>query len=154
MNDKSATLKIVQSPTIEDANLPLPIHFNGLDQPILDNYVQAAPGGGTTTVISPIVTLTGTTPNINCSGNTRIFEIVLTGNTTYTVSNVSTGQVFIVRVKQGTGTTYTNTWFTTLIWITTGSIAPVQTTTSNGITEYGFLCRGTATYDGFLLGSQ
>ncbi len=32
------TLKIVQSPVITDAQLPLPVHYNGLDQPILNDY--------------------------------------------------------------------------------------------------------------------
>ncbi len=149
-----AQLKIVQSPTIQDVELQVPLHYNGLDQPILTNYVQSTSPATQQGIISPIVTLSGTTPTINCTGNTRIFEIVLTGNTTYSVINVATGQVFIVRVKQGTGTAYVNTWFATMTWITTSSAAPVQTATSNGITEYGFICRGAATFDGFLLGSQ
>src|SRR5258708_13810929 len=148
MPDTSATLKIVQSPTIEDANLPVPVHFNGIDQPVLSNYVQAVPGGSSN-VISPIITLTGTTPNLNCQGNTRIFEIVLTGNTTYTISNVIKGQIFIIRVQQGTGTAYTNTWFAAVTWITAGAVAPVETTVSNGITTYGFVCRGGAIFDGY-----
>lgn len=35
------TLKIVQSPVVTDVQLPLPVHFNGLDQPILDDYALA-----------------------------------------------------------------------------------------------------------------
>lgn len=35
------TLKIVQSPVVTDVQLPLPVHFNGLDQPILDGYALA-----------------------------------------------------------------------------------------------------------------
>lgn len=147
-------LPIVQSPEITDVTLSVPLHYNGIDQPILTNYVQSSSPTGSDTVISPIVTLSGTTPVINCTGNTRIFEIALIGNTTYSVINVQTGQVFIVRVQQGSGTAYTNSWFSTVTWITTGSTAPVQTTTSNGVTTYGFICRGLATFDGYLLGSE
>lgn len=147
------SLQIVRSPFITDIALPLPVHFNGLDQPVLDNYVQTS-GGIASSVLSPIVTLTGTTPTINGIANTRLFEIVMTGNTTYSIINVQKGQVILVRVKQGSGTTYVNTWFSTVTWVTTGGTAPVQTTTSNGITEYGFICRGLAIYDGFLLGSS
>ena len=143
--------KVVQSPTIPDAELPLPVHFNGIDQPELTNYVQTS--ALPTASLAPIVTLSGTTPTINCQ-NSRIFEITLTGNTTFSVINAVSAKVFIVRVKQGSGTSYTATWFGTLSWIVSGSTAPVQTTVSNGVTTYGFICRVPGTYDGFLLGSN
>lgn len=142
--------KVVQSPIIPDASLPLPVHFNGIDQPTLDNYVQVSQLP--TASLAPIITLTGTTPTINAQ-NSRIFEIVLTGNTTYSVINAVSAKIFIVRVKQGSGTSYTNTWFSTVTWVTSGATAPVQTTVSNGITTYGFICRVPGTFDGYLLGS-
>ena len=159
-------LKIVESPFIADVTLPLPVQFNGLDQPVLPNYVQnnALPGGltdilqqqGYLPAVSPITALSGTTPTINLnSGANRIFEITLSGNTTYSISNDVAGAVFIVRVKQGSGTTYTNTWFSTVTWITFGATAPVQTTTTNGITTYGFVVRTAGSvYDGYRLGTQ
>ncbi len=160
------TIKIVQSPVVTDVPLPLPVHFNGLDQPVLDSYVQTqqltqqltnyVPIANQGLSLSPIITLSGTTPTINCnSGINRIFEITMSGNTTYTVSNDATGQIFIIRVKQGSGTTYTNTWFSGVTWITIGGTAPVETTTTNGVTTYGFVVRTAGSvYDGYRLGTQ
>lgn len=103
--------------------------------------------------IQTVTTLTGTTPAIDCSlGN--VFRITLSGNTTFSVSNASTGQYFIVEVKQGSGTSYTCTWFSGITWITSGGTAPTQTTVSNGITTYGFRCTGTNTYEGYLVGTN
>src|SRR6266576_4902248 len=98
--------KVVQSPIIPDAKLPLPVHFNGIDQPELTNYVQTSQLPIAT--LAPIITLTGTTPTINAQ-NSRIFEITLSGNTTYSVINAVSAKIFIVRVKQGSGTSYVNT---------------------------------------------
>ena len=35
------TLPIVESPTIADIQLPLPVQFNGLDQPVLSGYLPS-----------------------------------------------------------------------------------------------------------------
>lgn len=96
---------------------------------------------------------TGTTPTLDCSA-TNAFYGTLSGATTFSVSNVTTGQCFMVAVQQGSGTTYTNTWFSTVTWVTSGGTAPVQTTTSNGWTTYGFQCTGTNTYLGYLIGTN
>lgn len=103
---------------------------------------------------TPAVTaFSGTSPTLDLSVS-NIFSGTLTGNTTFAVSNVSTGQVFMVEVKQGAGTTYTNTWFSTVTWVTSGATAPTQTTTSNGYTTYGFRCTGSNAYLGYLVGSS
>lgn len=103
--------------------------------------------------VQGIGAFSGTTPTLDLSV-ANIYAGTLTGNTTFAVSNASTGQVFMVEVQQGSGTTYTNTWFSGVTWITPGSSAPVQTTTSNGITTYGFRCTGVGAYEGYLVGSQ
>lgn len=84
----------------------------------------------------------------------NIFTRTLAGSEVFTQSGFSTGQVFMAKVKQGSGTTYTVTWFATVTWITTGATAPVQTTTSNGYTTYGFVCTGANTFDGYLVGTS
>lgn len=105
------------------------------------------------TITSPVnstVSFSGTTPTLNlASGN--IFNGQLSGNTTFSVSNVSTGMVFIVEVQQGSGTTYTNTWFSGVTWVTSGGTAPVQTTTSSGYTTYGFRALTANTFLGYLV---
>ena len=84
----------------------------------------------------------------------NMFTRTLAASETFTQSNFSTGQNFIVKVKQGSGTTYTVTWWSGVTWITSGATAPVQTTTTNGYTTYGFTCTGTNTFDGYLVATQ
>lgn len=60
----------------------------------------------------------------------------------------------MVIVKQGSGTTYVNTWFSGVTWVTAGATAPTQTTVTNGYTTYGFICTGASAYLGFLVGSN
>lgn len=84
----------------------------------------------------------------------NIFTRTLAGSEVFTQSNFSIGQPVIVKVRQGSGTTYTVTWFGGITWITPGALAPVQTITSNGYTSYGFVCTGSNTFDGYLLASQ
>lgn len=84
----------------------------------------------------------------------NIFTRTLAGNEIFTQSNFSTGQCFMVIVKQGSGTSYTVTWFSTIVWITSGGTAPVQTTTTNGFTSYGFRCTGSNTFEGYLIGTN
>lgn len=109
----------------------------------------------TTPSIAPtVVALSGTTPTINCTSPNQIFTITLSGNTTYSISNVTAPWVFMVEVKQGSGTTWTNTWFSTVTWVTPGATAPVQTTTSNGYTVYGFRALTASTFLGFNVGTN
>lgn len=112
-----------------------------LTKPIINGSVHGISG------------VSGTSPTLDCSA-ANIFTITLSGNTAFAISNVSVGQVFLVEVKQGSGTTYTNTWFSTVTWVTSGATAPVQTTTSNGYTVYGFRCTGSNTYLGYLVGTN
>jgi len=84
----------------------------------------------------------------------NVFTRTLANSETFTQSNFSAGQCFIVEVTQGSGTSYTVTWFSGVTWVTSGATAPVQTTTSSGITTYGFRCTGTNTFLGYLVGTQ
>ena len=108
------------------------------------------------TIVSPVNSVfpvTGTTPTLNLTtGN--IFPIVLSGNTTFSVSNALAGQVFMVEATQGSGTTYTNTWFSGITWVTSGATAPAQTPVSNGVTTYDFRVITPTTFYGYLVGSN
>ncbi len=100
-----------------------------------------------------VVALTGTTPTIDLSlGN--IFTLTLPGSATYSIKNPVVGKVFMVEVKQGSGTMYTNTWFSGVVWVTSGGTAPVETTVSNGYTTYGFRVVTTSSYLAYLIGTN
>ena len=104
----------------------------------------------------PTVTaLSGTTPALTCTGSKNIiFTLTMTGNTTYSITGAQAGQLLMGEVTQGSGTSYTNTWFSGITWVTAGGTAPVQTTTSNGITTYGFRVLSASTFLGYLVSTQ
>jgi len=75
--------------------------------------------------------------------------VTLWGNRTLALSNVSTGQVFTLRLQQdGTGSR-TVTWFSTIkrAWW----VAPTLTTTINKADMFIFVCTGSGTYDWFIV---
>jgi hypothetical protein len=82
----------------------------------------------------------------------NIHQVTLAGNRTLALSNASTGQVFVIRlVQDGTGTR-TVTWFSTVKWA--NGITPTLTTTLNKTDVFSFICTGTNTYDGFIVGQN
>lgn len=130
LTNKTLTAPTITAPTVTTGNFTKPT-FVGTIQTITAMGAQAIDGS---------------------LGN--IFTRTLAGNETFTQSNFSTGQPLLVTVKQGSGTTYTVTWFSGITWITSGGVAPTQTITSNGYTTYGFICTGASTFDGYVVGSQ
>lgn len=127
----------------------IPFHtHNGLDSPKIPTE-NLSPG-----FTKGVVALTSSTmANIDCSmGN--IFTLTLIGNTTFSIAGARIGSVFMVEVTQGSGTTFTNTWWSGITWATSGATAPVQTTTSGGVTTYGFRVLSSTTYLGYLIGSN
>ena len=72
------------------------------------------------------------------------------GNITIAISNEVSGQKFIISILQDGVGSRTVTWFTTIRWAS-GS-APTLTTTANKRDVFGFICTGTDTYDGFVVG--
>ncbi len=76
----------------------------------------------------------------------NVFTKTIGTGSTFTQSNFSTGQMFMVKI---TGA-FTVTWFSGITWITTGAAAPTQA----AITTYGFICTGSNTFDGYLVGTQ
>src|SRR5207253_7431019 len=70
--------------------------------------------------------------------------VTLGGNRTLAVSNVTTGQKFLLALKQdGTGTR-TVTWFSGISWA--GGAAPTLTATINKTDLLGFRCTGAGAY--------
>jgi hypothetical protein len=117
------------------------------------------------TLTSPAIntaTMTGTTQTVTADsdGATITFDltagpihtVTLGGNRTLALSNSATGKVFILRLLQdGTGSR-TVTWFSTIKW--PGGSAPTLTTTASKADTFGFICTGSNTYDGFIIGQN
>jgi hypothetical protein len=82
----------------------------------------------------------------------NVHTVVLGGNRTLVVSNTSTGQAFVINLTQdGTGSR-TVTWFSTIRW--SGGNAPTLTTTLNKRDTFGFICTGSNTFDGYVIGQN
>jgi hypothetical protein len=72
------------------------------------------------------------------------------GNITVALSNVTVGDIFTIDITQdGTGSR-TVTWFSTIRWA--GGSAPTLTTTASKRDTFGFVCTGSGTYDGYVIG--
>ena len=82
----------------------------------------------------------------------NVHKITLGASNTLAVSNETDGQTFILRLLQdGTGSR-TVTWFSTIKWA--GGTVPTLTTTASKADVFGFVCTGTDTYDGFIIGQN
>lgn len=91
------------------------------------------------------------TATINYSSGSK-HQITLTGNVTLSISNMTPGKIVILRLLQdGTGSR-TVTWFSTIKW--PGAVTPTLTTTASKADVFGFICTGTDTYDGFVIGQN
>ena len=109
-----------------------------LTKPTINGSVQAY----TTDDDGATVTFSMATSNVH--------TVVLGGNRTLAVSNTVTGQPFVLRlVQDGTGSR-TVTWFATIKW--PNAVVPTLTTTLNKTDVFGFICTGSNTYDGFIIG--
>lgn len=86
------------------------------------------------------------------TGAYRKHKVTLGGNRTLALSNVGTGQAFIIALTQDGSGSRTVTWFSTIRWAD-GS-APTLTTTANKRDVLGFIQTGENTYDGFVVGQN
>lgn len=71
---------------------------------------------------------------------------------TIALSNVSVGQVFILRLVQDATGSRAASWFSTIKWA--DGTAPTLTTTANKTDVFGFICTSSGNYDGFILGQN
>ena len=93
----------------------------------------------------------GATVNFDLSlGN--VFTVTLNGNPTFTVSNGTVDQFFIVNVIQSAGGSNTITWFTTIKW--PNGVTPTMTPAANKKDKFGFQVTGAGTYDGSVIGQN
>jgi len=105
-----------------------------------------------TAVKQNIITVTDAS-TVNFNGNlSNIFSVTLGGDRTLTVSNMSIGQCFIVRLVQDGSGSRTVTFFSTIKF--PAGVTPVLTTTANKTDVFGFICTGSGTFDGFIVGQN
>lgn len=103
--------------------------------------VRTVPGIGTAT--------DGATVTFDLAVN-QTWDVTLGDNRTLAISNETAGQYFVINLKQdGTGER-TVTWFSTIYWV--DDTAPTLGTAANNVDSYGFLCTGTDTYRGYIIG--
>lgn len=78
--------------------------------------------------------------------------VTLGGNRTLALSNVSTGQCFMINLKQDATGSRTVTWFLGISW--PGGTVPILTTTASKTDTFGFQCTGTGAYLGYIIGQN
>lgn len=114
-----------------------------INKPTINASVQG------TSALSPSASATQ-----DLDGSTdNVFLITMpAGNITFTVSNMTAGQFFYVRILQdGTGSR-TVTWFSTITWA--GATAPTLTTTGSRADLLAFFAKTSSTFDGFIVGQD
>jgi hypothetical protein len=103
-------------------------------------------------ITTPFLTATdGATVTFDLS-QSRNWIVTLGGNRTLQVSNAIPGMVFMITLKQdGTGSR-TVTWWSGISWV--DGTVPILTTTPNKADTFGFICTGTNTYYGYIVGQN
>ncbi|MDE2015933.1 MAG: hypothetical protein KGI72_05420 [Patescibacteria group bacterium] len=79
-------------------------------------------------------------------------QVILGGNRTLAVSNVSTGQIFTIKLTQDATGSRTVTWFSGISWA--GGTAPTLTTTASKADRFIFVATGSSAYEGFIVGQN
>lgn len=101
--------------------------------------------------VNPISTLTyGAITDLDLATSNHFF-VQLTGNVTFSFTNGSDGQAFILHVKQGVGGNFLATWPVEVRWA--GSVNPTLTTTGLKIDTFGFIKNGSDFY-GYVIGKN
>jgi hypothetical protein len=116
--------------------------YNNLRKDVLlaTNYFATDTDGGTVTFDLGDVT----------KGNCR--TVTLGGNRTLALSNVSTGQRFVLALKQDATGSRTVTWFSGILW--PAAVVPTLTTTPAKYDVFGFICIGAGSYLGVVIGQN
>ena len=92
----------------------------------------------------------GATATIDLSLANRNLITMPAGVATIALSNATVGQIFTIDITQDGVGSRTVTWFTTIRW--SGGSAPTLTTTASKRDSFIFVCTGTGTYDGYVIG--
>ena len=101
-----------------------------------------------------IVELTdGATVNIDGNSNYNIFELILGGDRSLTISNMIAGQAILLRlIQDGTGSRSISSWFSgdTVKW--PGGSEPSLSTAAGEIDSFLIICTDTDTYEIYFAG--
>ena len=93
----------------------------------------------------------GATINIDASLGKK-FRVTIAGNRTFTISNVTAGMGFMLRIKQDGVGNRTVIFFPTISWVD-GS-TPTLTPAANKADTFGFTSQTNNTFDGFIVGQN
>lgn len=82
----------------------------------------------------------------------NIQQVTLGGDRTLALSNVSVGECFVIDLIQDETGSRTVTWFATIKW--DDGTAPTLTTTAGKIDSFGFICKSSGNYQGYIIGQN
>ena len=141
--DITTSAIVATSVTARTTNGDLTLAGNGTGK-VLQNARYGTPSAGT-------ISASACTFDMSVA-NTHTLTLTNTSTTTLAVSNVSTGQYFVIRLLQnGTGTNLV-AWFATITWV--GGTTPTLTTTASKADTFGFYSKSASTFDGFIVGQN
>lgn len=147
-NEKIVTPKAIADSKVVKETATQTLTNKTLTSPTINNPTTKA---NKQVVVSVNATVGGTTTlDLSAGGIQNI--AMGAGNTTIALSNVSVGQPFIISITQDSTGSRTVTWFSTIKWA--GGSVPTLSTTANKRDTFGFICTGTNTYDGFVVGQN
>ena len=112
-----------------------------LTAPINTTVSSSASSGTNTFNVS-----NGNVQNFTFSGSSASDSV------TFAITGAILNQIFLISITQNSGGSGTVTWFSTIRW--TGGGAPTLTLTPNKRDVLGFICTGSGTFDGFVVGQN
>lgn len=137
------TFSKLDSATVAGVTAEQTLTNKTLTNPILTKpTVNGSVGAYTNDVDGATVTFDMTASNVH--------NVTLGGNRILAVSNVSTGQAFVIILKQGSGG-QTVTWWSDIKWV--GATTPTLTTTASRWDIFAFIYDGT-NYYGSIVGQD
>lgn len=124
-----------------------------LKRPLVTNSggLQELSAGDLIVTSFPVSPAFAATITLDCA-TSNVFNTLLTGNTTFALSNESSASRFMVAVTQDATGSRIVTWFATIRWA--GGVVPTLTTAANKRDIFGFIRTGLNTYDGFVVGKN
>lgn len=93
----------------------------------------------------------GATITFDLSENS-IHSVTLGGNRILALAGGTVGQVFIINLLQDGGGSRTVTWFSGIKW--PDGVAPTLSTGASKYDSFGFICIGSGSYLGFIIGQN
>ena len=118
-------------------------YLNGLIENLQSDFDR-----GQKTVVS---NTDGATITFDLSENS-VHTVTLGGNRILALAGATTGQVFIINLLQDGSGSKTVTWFSGIKW--PDGVAPTLSTGANKYDSFGFICIGSGSYLGFIIGQN